>query len=60
MLLAKVIRPKLWIVSQPMREMSAKAVQMLLARIDHVEKGGPVRVSFTADIQRGDSVKSFL
>ena len=60
MLLSKVIRPRLWIVSQPMREMSAKAVQMLLARIGHVEKGGPVRVSFTADIQRGDSVKSFL
>ena len=60
MLLSKVIRPKLWIVSQPMREMSAKAVQMLLARSGHVEKGGPVRVSFTADLQRGDSVKSFL
>ena len=39
MLMAKIIRPKLWIVSQPMREMSVKAVQMLLERIDHLEEG---------------------
>ena len=60
MLMSKVIRPKLWIVSQPMREMSEKAVQMLLARIDHPETGGPVRVSFTASMRRGDSVKRLL
>ena len=60
MLMSKVIRPKLWIVSQPMREMSEKAVQMLLARIGHLEAGGPVRVSFTASMRMGDSVKKLL
>ena len=60
MLMAKIIRPKLWIVSQPMREMSVKAVQMLLERIDHLEEGGPVRVSFTASMRQGDSVKRLL
>lgn len=60
LLMSKVIRPKLWIVSQPMREMSIKAVQVLLARIDHLEESGPVRVSFTASIRRGDSVRKLL
>lgn len=60
MLMSKVIWPKLWIVSQPMREMSEKAVQMLLARIGHLEAGGPVRVSFTASMRMGDSVKKLL
>ena len=60
MLMSKVIRPKLWIVSQPMREMSEKAVQMLLERIGHLEAGGPVRVSFTASMRMGDSVKKLL
>ena len=60
LLMSKVIRPKLWIVSQPMREMSIKAVHVLLARIDHLEESGPVRVSFTASIRRGDSVRKLL
>ena len=60
MLMSKVIRPKLWIVAQPMREMSVKAVQMLLARINHLEAGGPVRISFTAAMRSGDSVKRIL
>ena len=60
LLLSKVIRPRLWIVSQPMREMSSRAVQMLLERITHQEEGGPVRVSFAASIRQGDSVRRLL
>lgn len=60
MLMTKVIQPRLWIVSQPMREMSEKAVEMLLDRINHVEEGPPVRVSFTAKICGGESIRKMM
>lgn len=60
LLMSKIIRPKLWIVSQPMREMAEKAVEMLLARISHEEQGGPLRVSFTAEMQEGRSIRKII
>ena len=57
LLMSKVIRPKLWLVSQPMREMSKRAVSMLLNRISGEEEGGPTRVSFSAGLKEGDSVR---
>ena len=58
LLMSKVIRPKLWLISQPMREMSKRAVSMLLNRIGGEEEGGPTRVSFSAGLKAGDSVRN--
>ena len=58
LLMSKVIRPKLWLISQPMREMSKRAVSMLLNRIGGEEEGGPTRVSFSAGLKEGDSVRN--
>ena len=57
LLMSKVIRPKLWIISQPMEEMSKKAVELLLKRITHEEEGSPLRISFSAVIREGDSIR---
>ena len=57
LLMSKVIRPRLWTIAQPMREMSERAVELLLKRISHQEKGGPLRISFSAGIREGDSIR---
>nr|WP_294493363.1 LacI family DNA-binding transcriptional regulator [uncultured Mediterraneibacter sp.] len=57
LLMSKVIRPKLWIVSQPMEEMSNRAVEMLLNRISGQAEGGPLRISFSAQIREGESIR---
>lgn len=57
LLMSKVIRPRLWFVVQPMKEMSIKAVEMLLTRISNEDGGSPLRISFSAGISEGDSVR---
>lgn len=57
LLMSKVIRPKLWFVVQPMEEMAKRAVEMLLGRISHENEGVPLRISFSAGIREGDSVR---
>lgn len=56
LLMSKVIRPKLWIVAQPMKEMAQKAVELLLKRILRELEGSPLRISFSAVIREGDSI----
>lgn len=58
LLMSKVIRPKLWIVSQPMREMAEKAVEMLMGRVSRSEEGAPRRISFAAGIREGSSIRA--
>lgn len=58
LLMSKVIRPKLWLISQPMEDMSKRAVTMLLARMSGEEESGPTRISFSAALKEGDSVRS--
>lgn len=58
LLMSKVIRPKLWLVSQPMREMSKRAVAMLLNRITGKEESGPIRISFSAGLKEGNSIRN--
>lgn len=57
LLMSKVIRPKLWIVSQPMRDMAIKAVDMLMNRILAREEGCAIKISFSTVIQEGDSIR---
>lgn len=58
LLMSKVIRPKLWIVSQPMREMAEKAVEMLMGRVSRREEGAPIRISFAAGMREGSSIRT--
>ncbi len=57
LLMSKVIRPRLWFVVQPMEEMSKRAVDMLLNRISNGNEGSPLRISFSAGISEGDSIR---
>lgn len=56
-LMTKVIRPKLWIMVQPMEEMSQRAIEMLLNRITKKEEGVPIRISFSARMREGNSIR---
>lgn len=56
-LLSKVIRPKLWLIAQPMEDMASKATQMLLNRIFGKLEGGPVKISCSTELISGESVR---
>lgn len=56
-LLTKVIRPKLWIMVQPMEEMAKRAIKMLMNRITEKEEGVPIRISFSAQMREGNSIR---
>lgn len=57
MMLSKVIRPKLWMIIQPMEEMAYKAVEFLLNRIMSEEESGAVKISFSTALRAGESVR---
>lgn len=57
LLMSKVIRPKLWLVVQPMKMMCEKAVEMLLDRINNQGESDAVRMSFSAKIREGNSIR---
>lgn len=52
-----VVRPKMWIVVQPMKQMCEKAVEMLLNRVEQKEDVAAVRVSFGTELRKGDSIR---
>lgn len=55
---SRVVRPKMWLAVQPMETMCEKAVQMLLQRI----KGGndelPVKINFSIQFRKGESIRN--
>lgn len=55
--LCDVLKPRLWTVVQPMKEMGEKAVEILLQRMNETEKKSPFSVSFQASIKEGKSIK---
>ena len=57
LLISNVVRPKLWLVVQPMEKLCANAVRILLERIQNAGADSPVKMSFNAEIQPGDSIK---
>lgn len=70
LILSKVVDPKMYMVVQPMREMSEKAVELLLERIEnsHEKKSGekkfnekklemPVEIIMGTRIQEGNSIR---
>lgn len=52
-----VLKPRLWMVAQPMKEMGEKAAEIILERINEKEKKSPFSISFQAGIKEGKSIK---
>ena len=57
LILSHIVKPNLSIVVQPMKEMSEKAVEVLLGHIDGNDGAAPVEVVVGAKLVEGDSVK---
>lgn len=57
LLISKVLRPRLWLVVQPMEQMCRKAVGMLLERFQKEEEDAPLRISFGAMLREGNSIR---
>ena len=57
LLVSKVVRPKLWMVVQPMEALSANAVRILLERIQEDEDRDAMKLTFGAKLQEGDSIR---
>lgn len=57
LLMSKVIRPKLWLITQPMEEMSRRAVELLMKRISGEEQGSALKISFSASLREGNSIR---
>ena len=56
LILSHVVKPRMYMVVQPMKEMSEKAVEMLLKRINSKEQELPVEVVMSTIIQEGNSI----
>jgi len=56
LILSQVVKPKMYMVAQPMREMSEKAVQLLLKHIDSKTEEMPVEFVMSTRILEGDSI----
>lgn len=57
LILSHIVKPNLSMVVQPMKEMSEKAVEVLLGHIDSDDGAAPVEVVVGARLKEGDSVK---
>lgn len=57
LLVSNVLRPSLYMVVQPMETLCMQAVQLLLQRIEKEEEMEPVKLSFSATILEGESVR---
>ncbi len=58
LLVSQVVKPKPWMVSQPMQKMCSEAVKLLLGRLSGELTGEPVRLVFDATILEGNTIKN--
>lgn len=58
LLVSKVVRPKLWLVVQPMETLCANAVRLLLERIKGDEEQDVMKLTFGAKLQEGESIRN--
>lgn len=56
LILSHVVKPRMYMVVQPMKEMSEKAVEVLLSRIGNKEETLPVEIIMSTKIQEGNSI----
>ena len=57
LILSHIIKPRMYMVVQPMQEMGEKTVDLLLDRIEHKEEGMPIEIVLGTRIQEGNSIK---
>ncbi len=57
LIVSKVVRPKIFTVVQPMEAVCSKAVEILMKRIEEKDTAPPMKVSFSAGIKEGESVR---
>jgi LacI family transcriptional regulator len=57
LILSHVVKPKLCMVVQPMKEMCEKAVELVLEQIDSREERPPIELSMGTSLRDGNSVK---
>jgi len=57
LIVTNVVKPKLWIVEQPMQGLCQNAVRLLLERIGNENEGEAMKLSFGAKIQEGKSIR---
>lgn len=55
-MLSQVVKPKLYMVVQPMEEIAKEAANMMLSRLDGSLQGEPVRVNLSTSIVTGESI----
>lgn len=57
LIVSRVVRPKIWMAVQPMGEMCSKAVDILMHCIEQKENRLPIKVHYSAQIQKGSSIR---
>ena len=57
LLVSSVVRPRLWLMVQPMETLCNNAVRVILDRITEKNKDEPIKLSFSAKIQKGESIR---
>lgn len=60
LIMSHVVKPKLCMVVQPMKEMCETAVELMLAQIGSKETRPPIELSMGTTLRDGNSVKSLL
>lgn len=58
LMITGVVRPSWYMVVQPMERMCAKAVELLMKRIEKKDDGAPVKICFGTEMQKGESVRA--
>lgn len=58
LLVSSVVRPRLWLMVQPMETLCVNAVRLLLERVEGKRSDEPVKLCFGAKMQEGYSVKN--
>lgn len=58
LIMSHVLQPRMYMVVQPMREMSEKAVELLLHHIDDPKNEIPVEIVMSTRIEEGNSIKN--
>ena len=56
MILSHIVKPRLYMVVQPMKEMGEKAVEILLSRIGNKEMDYATEIIMNSRISKGDSI----
>lgn len=57
LLVSSIVKPSLWLVEQPMETLCQSAVKLFLDRIDKKNEGEPMKLSYGAKINQGDSIR---